>query len=120
MREAAVQDGRRGGLEPLVQQRGVDAAEVGVHPQVTVVGVGEAGVLAVDAALDRAADQKHDAGRAVVSARRAVLFDAPTELGKGHGDDIIGPALGFEIGVKGTQAVGKVSEQIGVGPGLVD
>lgn len=86
VREAAVQDGRGGRLEPLVQQGRVDGAEVGVHPQVAVVEVRQAGVFAVDAALDGPAREEHDAGRPVVGAGRAVLLDAPAELREGHGD----------------------------------
>ena len=64
--EVPIEYRRGGGLEPLVEQGGVDGAEVGVHPQVAVVEVRQAGVLAVDATLDRATRQEQDAGRAVV------------------------------------------------------
>ena len=39
--------------EPVVEQGRIDPAEVGVELQVVVVEVGQAGVLADDAALDR-------------------------------------------------------------------
>jgi len=119
MREAAAEDRLGGSRQPFVQQGGVDAAVVGVHAQVAVVEVGQAGVVAVDAAFDPASGEEHDAGGAVVCPGGAVFFDTPTELGEGHGHDIVGPALKREIVVERRDTVRQVAEQVGVLAGLV-
>src|SRR5580698_3661106 len=62
-------DGRCGiGLQRLAQQFVVDVAEVRGSLQITIVEVGKAGLVAVEAALDGSSGDKHWAGGAVVGA----------------------------------------------------
>src|SRR5829696_2200570 len=91
--EGVLQDRAGPDVEPPVEQRGVDAAEVGRVLQVTVVEVCQRRVPAVDAALYFAADDEHRAGGAVVGAGGAVLAHATAELAEAHHRDLLAVAL---------------------------
>ena len=114
VRELVAEDGLGVGAEPLVEQGGVDGAVVGVEAQVAVVQVGQAGVVAVDAALDARAGYEHDAGRAVVGALRAVLLAAPPKFREGHHRDVLRLAVHFQVGDEGGHGLGQQAHQVGV------
>ena len=105
--------------EPLLNHRRVDAAEVGSHLQVTVVQIRQAGVLAVESALDAAANDEHRGGGSVVGAEAGVLFDAASELGEHHDGDVVGPADTFQVFDEATDRIGGIGQQTGVRVGLV-
>ena len=71
LRERSVEERSRWTSEPAFEHRGVDAAEVGRRTQVAHVECGQVGMLAVQAALDAAADQEDRRGFAVVGAAAA-------------------------------------------------
>src|SRR6516165_9060438 len=78
--EGAVDDRRRIELQPLVEDRRVDAAEVHIRVQIALNQVLRLarGHLAVVPALDLLAEHKGDAAGAVIGAR-AVVADAAAE-----------------------------------------
>ena len=116
---AGAEDGLAVGAEPAVNQGGVDGAEVGGEAQVARVQVGQAGVLAVEAALDRLADDEHLGGGAVVGAAARVLVDAPPELGEADRDHLVGLAHLVQVALEGGEAVRKLGQELDVTPGLV-
>src|SRR5262245_33660551 len=66
--------------EPIFQDGGVDAAEVGRHLQVAVLQIEQLRRLADQPRLDAGAGQQYRPGGAVVGALRAVLLHPPPEL----------------------------------------
>ena len=67
------------------------------------IEVGEARVLAVEAALDAGAGDEEAGGLAVVGAGAGVFRDAAAELGEGHEHDALVVALLLEVGEEGFQ-----------------
>src|SRR5262245_44327565 len=86
----AAKDGHGAGAQPLLQDLGVDPAEIDVPAHVAAAGRErgvarervEVGRRAVDAAAHATADREHHAALAVIGALGAVLGDAPPELGE--------------------------------------
>src|SRR6516164_4928017 len=75
MLELVAQDDAAVAQEPLVEQRRVELAEVGVVLQVAVVKVFQARVGADQAALDGGPGNEQAGARAVIGALAAVLMD---------------------------------------------
>ena len=68
------------GVQELVQQLGVDVAEVGRDLEVPVVQVRQRRRSTVEAAFDRAPGDEYRAGCAVVGALRGVCRDSAAEF----------------------------------------
>ena len=118
--EAALQHGLGVvAAEPLLDRRGVDAPEVRRHLHVAVVEIGEARMLAVEAALDALADDEHRRRGAVIGAEAAVLFDAASELGEDHDGDFVRPADALEVLDESAHGVGGVHQQPAMEIGLL-
>src|SRR4029450_3944367 len=105
---------------PLLQQRRVGAAEVIVPLEIAFVQLLrlQGRILPIQATLDRIADHKGPAARAVVCAR-TVLLHAAAELSE-HEDHhlLIGMVL-LQIMVEGTDSAGYIIPQFGEGDVLV-
>src|SRR5438046_1490262 len=82
--ELAVQHAAAVAAEPLVEERGVDAAEIEVELEVAVVEVAEARVVADRAGFHRGAGDEQTRGCPVVGTLAAVLLHAAAELGEGQ------------------------------------
>ena len=93
--------------EPLLEQRRVDAAEVGgrLDVAVAVEAVLQAGELADHLPLRARADQEADAGGAVVGACVAVLLGAPPELRPDVHEHAVGEAARLEVALEREQRV---------------
>src|SRR2546421_5168092 len=71
--------------EPVLQDGGVEAAEVGGKFQVTLaIKIGEAGVGAEQAGFDSSAGEEQWGSGAVVGALAGVLVQPPAELAESH------------------------------------
>ena len=91
--------------QPLLQQRAVDAAEVGGVPQVVVlVEHRESGELADHLALRLRSDQEAGAGRAVVGAG-SVLLGPAAELAPHVHEHAVLDAARLEVALERAQAV---------------
>src|SRR5204862_4078210 len=89
------------GAEPLLEQRGVDPAEVGGRQEVAVVvELVDPRELADHLAADTRADQEARARCAVVGAA-VVLLGAAAELRPDERDDAIGETAGLEVALEG-------------------
>ena len=101
--------------EPLLEDRGVDGAEVGRRDQVAVAveAAGDAGELADLLAVDLRADQEPDPGRAVVGAGGGVLGGAAAELRPDLDQHAVGDPAGLEVALEGEQRVGGELEPAG-------
>ena len=114
---------RRVDAEPLLEQRRIDAAEVGgrLHVAVLVEAVLQAGELADHLPVRARADQEADAGRAVVGARVAVLLGAPAELRPDVHEHAVGEAARLEVALEREQRVRRQSAgPAASAPGLVE
>ena len=80
---------------------------------------GERRLLAVQAALDRLADDEERGGGAVVGALAAVLLDAPPELRPGHQNCPVGLAVRGEVLHEGADRGVDLGEQGGLAGDLV-
>jgi hypothetical protein len=68
-------------LQPILQDAGVDAAEVDAVAQIALIQIGQRGMIADDAVLDALADEEHGGGSAVVGAAGGVgLTRRPNSL----------------------------------------
>ena len=107
-------DPRRVEAEPLLEQRDVDAAEVGGRLEVAVgvEPVREAGELADHPAGRSRADQERGAGGAVVGAVRAVLLRAAAELRPDEREHAVGDAASLEIALEGEQRLRGESKAV--------
>src|SRR5262245_50428185 len=85
MLERAVEDHLAVAAQPLVEQGGVDAAEVGVIAQVARVEIGQARVLANQPALDRRPGDEQTRAGAVIGPLAAILVDTTAKLRERHG-----------------------------------
>ena len=79
-REGVAENRSGGPAEPLRQERGIDRAEVELKFQIAVGQIIQAGMLADDARLHTAADEKNRRGRAVVGSTAGVFFDCAGQI----------------------------------------
>src|SRR5207244_3296625 len=88
--------------EPLLEQRGVETAEVGGGPEVAVLvePAGESRELADHRPAYGRAEQEAGAGGAVVGAARAVLLGAAPELGPDVHEHPVGQAARLEVALE--------------------
>src|ERR1700737_536993 len=111
--EVAGKNLRRISAQPVVDDLGIDGAEIRfvVHVVAAVFERRTAAVRierrrrAVEAALHRAAKRQHDAGGAMVGAEASVFLNAPAELGKLQDHRLRQQSLIAEIVVEGKQAI---------------
>ena len=71
-------------LQPAIENRPVNAAEVGVEFQIAAIEIGQAGMFSEHSRLDRATEHEQRRGRAVVRSAIRILGYAASELTKGH------------------------------------
>ena len=83
--------------QPAVEHGRVDAAEVDGVARIAVVEVGQVGVGAVQAGLDRTAQQEDRGRGAVVGAAAAVLAQAAAELGEDQDQHPVGFARFLQV-----------------------
>src|SRR5581483_8240052 len=114
-RRRARDDAARVDAEPLLEERRVDAAEVGGRGDVAVVveALREPGELADHLRLRARPDQEADARRAVVGAGVAVLLRAPPELRPHVHEHAIGEAARLEVALEGEQRVRRELQALG-------
>src|SRR5262245_4568191 len=107
--ELATGDRFRIQLQPLVQNRRVDAAEVRARVQVALNQLLrlEGGVFAVVTAFDTVAEDEGRPGGAVVRPR-AVVVDAAAELREQQDDDVVGMVVLAEVCREGLEASAHV------------
>ena len=111
----AVDDGDGVQFQPPVEDGGVGGAEVVGEVEVAfgmVLGT-QGRVLAVEAAVDRAADNEGHAAGAVVSAG-AVVLDAPAELGEDEDQRVVGQPVLLQVAGEVGDGGGHVGPQLGV------
>src|SRR5262245_48962858 len=96
-------------LQPLLENRRVDAAEVGARVQVALNELLrlEGGVLAVVTTFDLVAEDEGRPGGAVVRPR-AVVVDAAAKLREQQDDDVVGMVVLAEVGREGLEASAHV------------
>src|SRR5438105_14291061 len=83
--EAACQNWCRIGADNILEDARVNRPKISIEFEIAViVQIAQAGIRAVQAALNRITDDEHWLSRAVVGAVRAVLLDPPAELREGH------------------------------------
>src|SRR5215510_3678135 len=102
-------------LQPLLENRRIDAAEVGAWVQVTLHQLLrlERGVLAEVATFDLVAEDEGRPGGAVVRPR-AVVVDAAAELREQQDDDVVGMIVLAEIRREGLETFTHVLPQAAV------
>src|SRR5262245_41672672 len=104
--------------EPLVEQRGVDAAEVDRVPEIAAVEVVELRVVADRPARDRRPGDEHARRGTMIGPAAAVLFHPPSELGEGHQYDPL-IVLGFlELGEQLADGLTELPQEVAVTVGL--
>src|SRR5437667_10529017 len=88
-----------GGFEPLLQDGGVNRAEIDRIFQVSVQQLvrRQTRICSEQAGFDFAASDEHGRGGAVIGARVCVFRHAPAEFTEGHHHHTIEVALGFEV-----------------------
>src|SRR5215470_14374993 len=102
-------------LQPLLENRRVDAAKVSARVQVTLNQLLrlEGGVLPVVTTFDRLAEDEGRPRGAVVRPR-AVVVDAAAELREQQDDDVVGVIVLAEVRREGLETVGHVFPQAAV------
>src|SRR5215470_9513697 len=96
-------------LQPLLENRRVDAAKVSARVQVTLNQLLrlEGGVLAVVTTLDLLAEDEGRPGCAMVRPR-AVVVHAAAELREQEDDDVVSVVVLAEVRREGLEAIGHV------------
>ena len=98
----------------MVEDGGIDLAEVDGHFEVTLVEIGERRMIADEAVTDGGAGEEDGAGGAVVGAGGAVFFDAAAEFAEGEDDDAVVEAGGFQIVQECFESAGEFAEKLRV------
>src|SRR5208283_488654 len=110
--KGAIDDRRRIELQPLVEDRRVDAAEVHVRVEVALnqmLGL-QRRHFTVMATLDLLAEHKGDAAGAMIGSR-AVVANATAELGEQQHDHIVGVVVLAKVLHEGVDALGHRGPQ---------
>lgn len=110
--ELLAEDFLRVAGEPVVEQGGVDLAEVGAEAKVLIEREVEAGRRSVESAFDGVSEHEERSCRAVISAAAAVFVGATSEFGEGHGDDLIEQFGVRQVRLEGGDRLGEFLEQL--------
>src|SRR5579859_6812467 len=110
--EFAAEDWLHGGVEPGLEDAGVDTAEIGGVFEVAVIQVGEGGVFADDAGFYTGAEEEHGGGGAVVCAGAGVLGDTAAELAEGHHENALIVLLVLHVLPEGFDALGELLHEV--------
>ena len=112
MLELFSENGRAVAAEPVVQQRGIHPAEIGVIAQVAGIEVFQTRMRPDQTALDRRARDKQTRAGAVVRPLAAVLLHATAKLGKRHQHDALILALLLQRLEERTNGVAEFLHQL--------
>ena len=95
----------------MVEHSPVNAAEVGVEFQITVIEIRKARIFPEQSRFHRTPDDKHRRGRAVIGPSICIFHNPPAELAKGHQQHTIEISLLFEIGREGAERIIQFAHQ---------
>src|SRR5262249_55592711 len=118
-RETFAQNWSGGPTEPLCQEGRIDRAKVELEFQIAISQIVEARMLADQAGLHTATDQKNRRGRTMVGTSASIFLDSPSELTEDERHYSIELAMGLQILRKGRQCPAKLLQQHGMSRGLI-
>jgi hypothetical protein len=104
--ESLSEDRLGGKSEPLIEERGVDPAEVDRPFQIAVDQLAESGRLADKTGLDLRPRDEHGTGGPVVGTKRTIFSGPPTELAEREQHDAIGLVRGRQVIQEGAEKGG--------------
>ena len=90
--------------KPLIEDDGIDAAEVGVVLEIAIIESIKTGMIADKAWLHFATDKEDGCRRSMVGAHAAIFFDPSPKLGEGEDEHSLFLAAGFEVLVESCQS----------------
>lgn len=90
--------------KPLIEDDGIDAAEVSVVLEIAIIESIQAGMIADEACLHFAADQEDGCRRSVIGAHAAIFFDSAPKLREGEDEHSLLLAASFEVLVESCQS----------------
>ncbi len=111
-RELLAEDWFAGCLHPVLQDGGIDAAEIGVVFQIALIEVCQRWMAAKQAGGDLGTHQEHRGGGAVVGSAAGVLLHSAAKLAERHHQHPILIVLPFDVGPERIQPLRKLSHEL--------